>query len=486
MTSLEVSYKDVSYLMKEISKLKKRSELMEEAKRDFETSHSEQGQFHFSPVFMSNRFYHIIKIEEGIRTIKLTQQETGTLVEERSHKSVPNNTSDNHRNPDLDELDVVSNQFILAIDRLLHAYDHNRFEYEMIETIIRTCPKFLTRKNESGEFPFHCVTKEVLSIDAHLFTLFTSVACQNDLGELSAARGGLLLERREDVHDPVMAKNLLQTFVELKQVQRLKDLLRLRPSIVKREDVKKYNLLKYAVMRGPYDRMYDAALTIVKILIEMDPSSVFHPDEEGNIPLYYSFSDSAIIRFIVKSALKFDPFHQSVGGLFTMHECGKYVIDFMLNIKDGENWYQEPVHESQRMREKRHWDGIESIVSPFQMIPILHQTIIHCPHLTPDVLQRFPHSVHLRDEMYRLPIHQALDRGLQWHELTFVLHANSQSIDFVDPVKKLPLFALAASETSCDVRTIYYLLRRSPELLFNDNTRTSKETPQAKKMRMIV
>lgn len=487
-TSLEVTYEDVSSLMKEIKKLKQGTELVQEVKRDFDTSQTEQANFYFRPAFMSNRFYHMIKIEESIRSIKAVQNRQSILVEDRLHKlvldksEIEKNDHESSQYSSVDELDKAVAHFINVIDRFLHAYDHNRFEYDFIDSIVRTCPKLLTRKNENGELPFHCVIKEVLDIDTSLLTLFASVGSQPQLGPLSTARGGLLLEIPEAV--PVKATNVLQTLVELKEIKRLNALVNSQVPLIVKEDVKKYHLLKYAVMDGPFDRMYDATLATVKLIIAMDPSCVYHPDENGNIPIYYSLNDSEMVRSIVQSAMEYDPFHESIGGLFSMHECGNYVIDFILGIKDIDNWYQEPVSETQKMREKRHWDAIESIISPFQTIPILHKTIIHCPHLTPDVLLRFPYSVHLRDEKFRLPIHQALDRGLNWHELAFVLHANSNFIESVDPVKKFPPFALAAlGERSCDLRTIYYLLRRNPELLLNERNVGPNHSPKAKKMR---
>ncbi len=53
---------------------------------------------------------------------------------------------------------------------------------------------------------------------------------------------------------------------------------------------------------------------------------------------------------------------------------------------------------------------------------------------------------------------------MEWsHGLLTIIHANNYHLKDHDPVTKLPLHALAAKEPSCDLRTIYYLIRKNPD-----------------------
>ena len=78
----------------------------------------------------------------------------------------------------------------------------------------------------------------------------------------------------------------------------------------------------------------------------------------------------------------------------------------------------------------------------------------------------FPDSVYECDPCdSRLPVHIAVERGMKWSmELILLMNATQQYLKYVDPVTKLPVFALAGmSDDSCDLRTIYHLLRKNPE-----------------------
>jgi hypothetical protein len=115
----------------------------------------------------------------------------------------------------------------------------------------------------------------------------------------------------------------------------------------------------------------------------------------------------------------------------------------------------------------RVWDCIERVLRS-NTIPeqyILHSIIKYTPENTLDVIQRFPEALFLRDGKNRLPVHIALDKGLVWSKelCCLLLITKPHYLKKVDPVTKLFPFALAAMDRSCDVRTIYFLLRSYPE-----------------------
>ena len=72
----------------------------------------------------------------------------------------------------------------------------------------------------------------------------------------------------------------------------------------------------------------------------------------------------------------------------------------------------------------------------------------------------------MRDINNRLPIHVALEMGMKTSlELSHLMKVSQECLKEVDPVTKLPAFALAGmmNPNSCDMRTIYRLLREYPE-----------------------
>ena len=92
------------------------------------------------------------------------------------------------------------------------------------------------------------------------------------------------------------------------------------------------------------------------------------------------------------------------------------------------------------------------------------RTIQRTPQYVSHALIRFPDLVYNRDKNDRLPIHYALENGMEWNnELVTMIVGNQQHLKDCDPVTKLPLLALAAMEPSCDLRTIYYLLSKNLE-----------------------
>ena len=59
----------------------------------------------------------------------------------------------------------------------------------------------------------------------------------------------------------------------------------------------------------------------VKDLIEVDPSALYERDENGCLPISSS-RDGDMLRLCLESAIKFDPSHPSVGGLFAESQEG--------------------------------------------------------------------------------------------------------------------------------------------------------------------
>ena len=103
----------------------------------------------------------------------------------------------------------------------------------------------------------------------------------------------------------------------------------------------------------------------------------------------------------------------------------------------------------------------------YQLIRKWHHLItlaVGPPAYFSEVIKRFPESVHVRDKNGRLPIHIALEKGMEWStELAYLLVTSQEYLKEVDPVTNWPPFVLAGMGESCDLRIIYDLLRKHPE-----------------------
>ena len=135
------------------------------------------------------------------------------------------------------------------------------------------------------------------------------------------------------------------------------------------------------------------------------------------------------------------------------------------------------------------WDMIEPALSPYKEIPILHRVIEYAPQHISTVINRFPHSVFLRDESNRLPIHVALQKGLQWSDgLVSIMNANISHLIEKDPVSGCHPFVLAAEEPRCDLSTFYYMMMMHPGQIesagFDDHEHESTAADRSKRRRI--
>ena len=102
-------------------------------------------------------------------------------------------------------------------------------------------------------------------------------------------------------------------------------------------------------------------------------------------------------------------------------------------------------------------------------MPILHKAIEeNAPQYITKFVERFPDSAFLWDENDRLPMYIALEQGLNWStELVSIMNANISNLHARDPLTGLYPYVLAASEPSCDLRTMKYLAEKFPEQVSN-------------------
>ncbi len=216
-------------------------------------------------------------------------------------------------------------------------------------------------------------------------------------------------------------------------------------------------------------------LQTVRYIVQLDSSCLYHSDDENCIPISHVCSylnevraddveneekvnqeneknkeGLEILKCLLQKGISHDPSHPSMGGLFSETETGELVFHRLIK----------------RYGEKNIWATIERALAPFEDIPILQQIIRHAPEYCSLVLNTFPDSVLVCDYDGRFPVHVALESGMKWSlELLAIVNANRSHMKLLDPLTGWPLFLLAGAETSCDLRTIYFLLGKNPELV---------------------
>jgi hypothetical protein len=341
-------------------------------------------------------------------------------------------------------------KFVEEIDEYMHGIDHDEDDLETVKTVGETCPEFLATMDKDGDLPIHCSVSN-RSLCSTYVPLLANIGCKNGIGG-KEGRGGLLVKNKVDQGYHVLK---ILTFCPSTGVfNALRDT---SPPLFCTEDVSKYHLLHQAVI--------NKNIEMVKYMVDLYPGSILHPDEEGNIPIYYSCTetkdkkkgkkDKAIVEFLLERSISsFESASSTVGALLVetnkddQFKGKKLILDCLI----------------ERFGEEKAWDSIERALSRFDGLPILHRVIEYAPKYCFSVMERFPDSVFVRDERNRSPLHIALDKGMNWSpKLVSIINSNHLQLKEVDPVTKWPPFALAAMENSCDLRTIYHLLHKHPE-----------------------
>lgn len=354
--------------------------------------------------------------------------------------------------------------FVQQVDAFFRKTTYKNTDAKLIETIVTTCPEFLaTTINKCGQLPIHRAAFH--NADTSLFTLFVRLGIQHEVGGAKNSRGGLLVKGTCDI-------NVLQYLTEnAKHIDTFEALCTMDPPLLSRSSLVKYDLLHEAAGHR--------CLETVQYFTKMSPSSLYTTASTRNrvgVPLAFCIgfeeriedketeaaflerkqTSLEIIRYLIRRALSYKSDHESIGGLFTTPNIlniitDKTVLELLVKSKYGE----EEV-----------WETIRRAMNSYQdTVPILHQVIKHTPKQYGNAFEKFPDAVFVRASNKRLPVHVALETGnMKWSQelLSLIQMSRSNLTDEVDPVTNLPAFGLAAMENSCDLSTIYYLLRKNP------------------------
>ena len=336
------------------------------------------------------------------------------------------------------------NKLVEKLDKYMHALHHRVDEIDVVKSIIETCPEFLATEGNDGfkALPirfFACSTNEEVVLT--LVPLLAEVGRKHGIGG-EEERGGLLVKTSNGL-------NTLQRLAFRESSDIMEVLKNANPPLLLKEDVCNYGLLNLAAARKSFE--------MIRYMVKLDPSSLYYNHRKWCIPLYIACCYKKkkdclkVVEYLIHKAASYDTSNVTIGGLFYKGtESGKLILDCMIKKYGKDDT----------------WSCIKQALS-FTDIPILHKIIQHSPQNFQHAMTHFPNSILVRDSENRLPIHVALECGMKWGpDIVFMVHANKGHLKHVDPVTKWPAFVLAALDketSSCDLSTIFFLLREHPE-----------------------
>lgn len=327
-------------------------------------------------------------------------------------------------------LRVAYRDFDNGINKYMHQTKHDISEIKIMKTIVEETPYHLSLKDADGNLPIHAASQDDSSSSTYV-PLLAKAGVEHRVGG-EKGRGGLLISSTS-------GSRPLKKIVKNGGLSTIKALRNTEPTLLKPEDIKRGCLIHNAVL---YDH-----LDLIKVLTDVHPQGLYEAEGEGKIPIYFAKS-LEVTKILIKTAIKHDPNHTSIGGLFAKNKGGILTINIIID----------------RFGKSDAWKCIEEGLSQSKDIPILHKAILYAPEHVENILTSFPHASFLRDENGRLPIHVALETGMKWSTLLVsIMNANTLHLGEVDPMTKFCPSALAAVEPSCDLRTISYLLRMHPK-----------------------
>lgn len=349
-----------------------------------------------------------------------------------------------------------------TIEEYFHLKIHADNEYEALEILVNLCPEFLNTRYTNDKLPIFHFTSS-----SRMLILLATVGMKHGVGAINE-RGGLLTSRVRSKQNALHGVILREKAAP----QIFRDLMTCEPPLFLKEDILRYHLVHTAAsVGGDY-------IETLKFLLQLEPAAVYQEDVKYSwLPIHragmmcsrlhdvYKYRGDLIsakkrwlnlnVATLLRSAFEYDSKHPTVGGLFAEGNLAGTRNEKILAIEELIETYGA----------RAIWSLVEKTLSSFDNnLPILHYTIEYAPQYCNDIIRAFPDSVIIRDAKNRLPVHVALENGMKWSTaLPSIINANRYQLVENDPATTLPPFALAVWGKSCDLKTIYYLLRKHPD-----------------------
>ncbi len=399
--------------------------------------------------------------------------------------------------------DVVLNAYqkmVYASRDLIGRVDDTKHTPEHIRHLIQLCPEALTQKDNYGNgilpiqrAALHSLTdtyldKENVQWCRHHGISFIPMLAQEGVkwqvgGE--AGRGGLLVSYDGSCSNPSDGNsmclcytdnsqsdfNVIQTLCVqykgddeicvMKCFQAIKSLI--SSGLLHKQDVIDYDLVylsswSFALDNGKRGKTNDS-VDLFNFLVDWYPDAlkIYH---DGQLPIHSAAEyNEESFRHVLRAGMKHHP--DELGFLFARSEEGETAIaqamktftcNSLMNI-------------------------IQNCIPPDEdHHPILHQVIRHEPEFIRHFTLRYPMATFKRDRNGRLPLHIALECGIEWSvDLVLMINSGSTALQKKkDPVTGLYLFMLAASKPRSNLTAIYHLLRSHPDVIEKRNSHSRR------------
>ncbi len=348
----------------------------------------------------------------------------------------------------VDNVLKAQKNLVKVIDGYMHSHKRGVDEVEVVSSIIETCPEFLATKSNGPckSLPIvYLVNSKNEETAKKYVPLLAEVGRKHGIGG-EEGRGGLVVENAN-------GWNALQYLARRKSIEVMEVLKNANPPLLLKDDVHNYRLISKAVVNESFE--------MIKYMVKLDPSCLYYNHSQYGIPLAQVCRPEVneekkkhhleIAKYLLREAVSYDASNDTIGGLFAKRRrSGQFTLDSMVEKYGADDT----------------WSCIRQALSSFPDLPILHQVIQHSPQNFQNATAKFPKSALLRDSKNRLPIHIALECGMEWGpDLVSIMNINNDHLKDVDPVTKWPPFVLAALDESksCDLSTVFYLFRENPQ-----------------------
>mmetsp|Transcript_8180 Transcript_8180/g.12311 ORF Transcript_8180/g.12311 Transcript_8180/m.12311 type:complete len:537 (+) Transcript_8180:70-1680(+) len=422
-------------------------------------------------------------------------------------------------------------KFLSVVDRFVHNVD-DVSKVDVVKDIVDICPQFLSSRNKHGLLPIHTACfRDSCSV---YVPLFANAGVKYGVGGVNG-RGGLLSEtsKRNNVYELLAGSTdaiyddencLVETMKILmgkgkttstegklktklksgrsagdqvqggllphqQQNEQHKYLYPQRPLLLKEELCDNGFLLK---------ALTNERLSMTKFLIGFDKRKLYSDilDEKkgsnatsdtnanppntwpihiachniANVNEVRSKSNYEVFCFLLQSGMK----HRSL-------VLEKGLDDYLGGLFAIDSRFNQTTFElaMEAFGEEKAWKCILKYIPPSNNnnYHVLQRAVSLPLKYLNGFLARYPRAYFAIDDNGSLPIHRALEEGIEWStELISIINANIHSLDKPDPCHRLHPFALAAAGDKYDLSSIFYMLSLNPEHIASGITH--QKTPQ--------